>query len=167
MTDLTTPRLALPLLQPGQAQKELFHNESLIRLDIAVQGTALAAGANVPPGDPADGDCWILGDSPEGAWAGNAGQIAGWTPAGWRFVKPCEGTRLWIAADHAFALFSQGGWALGRSYGRLFIDGVQLVGPRAAAIAEPAGGMTVDAEARSAITSILEALRGHGLVGTA
>ena len=167
MNDLITARLALPLLQPGQAQKELFHNESLARLDIAVQGAALAAGANVPPGKPADGDCWILGDSPEGAWAGHANQIAGWTPAGWRFVKPCEGTWLWIAADRAFALFSQGRWALGRSYGRLFVEGLQVVGPRAAAIAEPAGGMTVDAEARSSITSILEALRTHGLIGRA
>lgn len=37
MTDLPTPRLALPLLQPGQAQKEMYHNEALARLDLAVQ----------------------------------------------------------------------------------------------------------------------------------
>ena len=27
MTDTETARWALPLLQPGQAQKEMFHNE--------------------------------------------------------------------------------------------------------------------------------------------
>lgn len=166
MNDLTTPRLALPLLQAGQAQKELSHNESLIRIDIAAQGAALAAGANLPPDDPAEGDCWILGDAPQNAWAGRAGHIASWTRAGWRFVEPCEGMRFWIVADRAFALFSQGRWAAGRSYGRLFVEGLQVVGPRAAAITEPTGGATVDAEARTSIASILEALRTHGLLGT-
>jgi hypothetical protein len=167
MTDQPTARLSLPLLQPGQAQKEMFHNEALARLDIAVQGRAVAAGANTPPADPAPGDCWIIGEAPEGSWAGHANQVAGWTQAGWRFVEPCEGMRLWIAADLGFALFSGGEWAVGRSYGRLFIDGVQLVGPRAVAIAEPAGGPMVDAQARAAIIAVLEALRSHGLIDTA
>lgn len=164
MTDLPTARLSLPLLQPGQAQKELGHNEALLLLDVAVQGTILAAGANTPPADPAPGDCWIIGDTPEGAWSGRAAQIAGWTQGGWRFVEPREGMRFWITADHVFALFSEGAWTAGRSYGRLFVEGVQLVGPRGAGIAEPAGGSTVDAQARATIATILEALREHGLI---
>lgn len=167
MTDPPTARLSLPLLQPGQAQKEMFHNEALARLDIAVQGAAVAGGANAPPGDPATGDCWIVGEAPEGPWAGHAGKVAGWTQAGWRFVEPCEGMRLWIAADLAFALFSGGIWSFGRSHGRLFVEGLQLVGPRGAAIAEPAGGATVDVEARAVIAAVLEALRAHGLIDTA
>ena len=34
-----TPRLALPLLSVGQAQKEFTHNESLQTLDLLVAGT--------------------------------------------------------------------------------------------------------------------------------
>jgi len=167
MTDLPTARLSLPLLQPGQAQKEMVHNEALALLDIAVQGGAVAAGANAPPANPVPGDCWILGAAPQGAWSGHPNQVAGWTAAGWRFVAPCEGMRLWIASDSGFALFSEGEWLVGRSYGRVFVDGVQLVGSRAAPIAEPAGGPTVDAEARATIGKVLEALRSHGLIDTA
>ncbi|HLZ79899.1 MAG TPA: hypothetical protein VKQ09_11235 [Sphingomonas sp.] len=36
MSDATT-RFALPLIAPGQAQKELFHNEALARVDALLQ----------------------------------------------------------------------------------------------------------------------------------
>jgi hypothetical protein len=49
MSDERTPRLALPLLQPGQAQKETTHNEALAVLDLVVQASVLAVGTNVPP----------------------------------------------------------------------------------------------------------------------
>ncbi|MGL4312420.1 MAG: DUF2793 domain-containing protein, partial [Sphingomonas sp.] len=32
----TTSRLALPLLAAGQAQKEMFHNEALALIDLAL-----------------------------------------------------------------------------------------------------------------------------------
>jgi hypothetical protein len=48
----------------------------------------------------------------------------------------------------------------------LFIDGEQVVGRRAAAIAAPAGGATIDTEARAAVSQILEGLRQHGLIGS-
>jgi hypothetical protein len=46
----------------------------------------------------------------------------------------------------------------------LLLDGVQVVGTRASAIASPAGGTTVDSEARATIGQLLEALRQHGLI---
>jgi hypothetical protein len=47
------------------------------------------------------------------------------------------------------------------------VAGNQVVGARGAAIANPAGGATVDAEARAALVALLDALRaatGHGLI---
>ncbi|MET0310371.1 MAG: DUF2793 domain-containing protein [Sphingomonas sp.] len=164
MSELPTARLALPLLQPGQAQKEMLHNEALVRLDVAVQGSALAAGANVPPEEPLPGACWIIGGSPVGAWSGHASEVAAMTSGGWRFVAPFEGMRLWVAAEQGFALFSGDEWVVGRSYGRLMVEGQQVVGPRAASIAEPVGGTAVDVEARAAITGLLNTLRVHGLI---
>lgn len=164
MTDLPTPRLALPLLQPGQAQKEMYHNEALARLDLAVQPAVIAAGANIPPEDPEPGDAWILGATPSGAWTGNPKAIAGWTEAGWRFLAPREGMAAWVVESAGFALFSEGAWRVGEAHGRLIVDGEQVVGPRADPIEEPDGGTTVDAEAREAILAILIALREHGLV---
>jgi len=46
------------------------------------------------------------------------------------------------------------------------VDGVQVVGNRGTDIGDPAGGGTVDAEARAAIGYILIALRTHGLITT-
>jgi hypothetical protein len=46
----------------------------------------------------------------------------------------------------------------------VMIGDQQVVGSRAAAIASPAGGATVDSEARVAVDAILGALREHGLI---
>lgn len=165
MTASPTPRLALPLLEPGQAQKETTHNEALARLDIAVQASVIAEAA-MPPAMPQTGQCWLVAAAPLGAWASAAGMIAAWTDGGWRFVAPVEGMRIWIVSETAFALFSQGAWYHGRTYGRLFIEGHQVVGPRQPNVAEPTGGVTVDAEARAAISAVLQTLRRHGLIET-
>ncbi|WP_404336214.1 DUF2793 domain-containing protein [Sphingomonas sp. MMS12-HWE2-04] len=159
-----TPRLNLPLLEPGQAQKEMTHNEALARLDLLVHGRLVALAANVPPVAPAPGQCWVIGSAPQGVWADHSHAIAGWTTSGWHFVAPQEGMRLWIDAEAGFALFRDGGWHSGEAFGKVFIEGRQVVGPQSEAIAEPSGGMTVDAAARTAIVSVLEALRAHGLV---
>lgn len=158
-----TPRLALPLLEPGQAQKEMFHNEALALLDIAVQAAA-SGPIDTPPTAPEPGQCWIVGASPEGEWAGHAQELAGWSDAGWRFVAPREGMHLWLAASRGPARFVDGEWRMGAAYGKLFVEGQQVVGSRTAAIPEPDGGLVVDGEARAAIVALLEALRAHGLI---
>jgi hypothetical protein len=166
MTYDLTPRLALPLLQPGQAQKEMTCNESLARLDLAVQGAAVATGAETPPVNPAPGACWVLGAAPEGAWTGHPHAVAGWTSSGWVFMEAREGMQLWLGAAQGSARFSGGAWHLGALHGKVFVEGDQVVGSRVDSIAEPLGGITVDAEARAAIVSVLEALRAHGLIET-
>jgi hypothetical protein len=45
-------------------------------------------------------------------------------------------------------------------------DAAEVVGGRAAGISDPSGGVTVDAEARSAVEQILGTLRQHGLIET-
>jgi hypothetical protein len=163
MTD-TTARLALPLLVAGQAQKEMHHNEALVRLDLVTQAAAEALGIDAPPADPEPGQCWIVGDAPTGDWLGHSGDIAGWTEGGWRFATPREGTRLWLGESAGFACFTGGAWQAGRAYGRVFVEGEQVIGPRSTAIAEPVGGMVVDGEARAAVSAVLVALRAHGLI---
>jgi hypothetical protein len=162
----TTDRLALPLLDPSQAQKEIYHNEALVRLDLLTQATAQDIAGNIPPEDPGPGQCWIIGSAPQGAWLGHPQEIAGWTEGGWRFVTPLEGMQLWLDPTRGLARYTQGGWRTGETHGRVLVDGKQIVGPRVAAIAEPEGGTVVDAPARAAITAVLVALREHGLIET-
>ncbi|WP_431469431.1 DUF2793 domain-containing protein [Sphingosinithalassobacter sp. LHW66-3] len=164
MSAESTPRLTLPLLAAGQAQKEMFHNEALARLDLLVQGSAEDMGAEIPPEDPEPGQAWVLGADPTGAWAGHAHALAGWTEGGWRFAAPREGTRVWVAQEGAFALFSGGSWTIGEVRGRVVVEGHQVVGRRGAAIGDPAGGTTVDVEARIALSAVLAAMRAHGLI---
>lgn len=160
-----TARFALPLLHAGQAQKELYHNEALLLADALVQPCVEALGRDAPPPDPVPGQCWIVGDSPEGAWAGSAGALALWSEGGWRFVAPREGMAVWVAGEELPARHVSGAWRLGRlTAAQLVVDGEQVVGPREAAIDEPDGGSVVDVEARAAIEAILLALRAHGLI---
>jgi Protein of unknown function (DUF2793) len=135
-----------------------------VRLDLLTQAAAEAIGANVPPRDPLPGRCWIIGDAPEGDWQGHAGEVAGWTEGGWRFVAPPEGMRLWLGQGAGHALFANGDWHAGEVHGRLVVEGKRVVGARAAAIPEPEGGTVVDAAARAAISAVLAALRTHGLI---
>ena len=113
MSDDRSARWALPLLQPGQAQKEMFHNEALAALDVLAQAAVLSAGEVSPPDDPGVGDCWLVGDSPDGAWSGHGGELAGWTTGGWRFVVPREGMLVWVVADGLFARRGDGDWLIG------------------------------------------------------
>ncbi len=91
-----SPRLALPLIQPSQAQKHVTHNEALALLDFVVQLAVEEVGALVPPELPQEGFLWALGEGPVGAWAGQDGMIAGVLDDAWRFVQPADG---WIALD--------------------------------------------------------------------
>lgn len=165
MSDERSPRLALPLLQPGQAQKEIDHNEALALLDIAVQAVVRGVGLDTPPADPAPGECWIVGAAPIGVWAGHAGALAGWTAGGWRFVAPAPGMIAWSMADNLPARYESGAWRLGEiRAARVLVGGVQVIGARQPAIADPAGGASVDGEARDTLRTVLVALREHGLI---
>lgn len=145
MTDETSARFGLPLLAAGQAQKEVTHNEALALLDLLVQPVVEAVGVDVPPAAPVEGQAWIVGDAPEGLWRRHPGALAGWMTGGWRFVAPREGVQV-RTIEGMLAVRRGDGWQ------------------RGAAIAPPAGGAVVDAEARATLAAILAALRTHGLV---
>ena len=165
MTIPTSPRLALPLLAAGQAQKEVTHNEALTLIDVTLGACAESAGTDVPPATPSIGQCWIVGLAPTGAWTGKAGALAGWTEGGWRFVPAVEGMRVWLKDRQLQALRQESGWVVGEEpVARVLIEGEQVVGPRQPSVPVPSGGATVDAEARTAIASIIERLSAHGLI---
>lgn len=120
-----------------------------------------------PPASPEIGTCFIVGDTASGDWQGREGQLAAYTSGGWRYLEPVEGMTMQVRSSAETASYRQGGWEMGALRGSsLVIGGDQVVGGRAAAIAEPAGGTQVDVEARSAIAAILAALRQHGLIAS-
>lgn len=165
MADEVSDRLALPLLHAGQAQKEIFHNEALIRLDMLVQGKAESADLAAPPASPLRGQCWIVAASATGAWAGHEGSLAAWTAGGWRFALPVEGMEMWVGDRSHRMEYRGGAWedAAVREDG-LYVAGERVVAAQQPAIADVSGGSAPDAEARAAVNEILAMLRLHGLI---
>ncbi len=160
-----THRLSLPMLHIAQAHKEMMHNEALMLIDLLLHGCVAEVARDAPPPAPSAGQCWIVGPAPTGDWTGHAGQIAGMTDGGWRFVAPREGMRLWWTGGETTVEFRGGEWRRGEVPARrILIDGTPVVGAQQAAIASPTDGATRDEEARTALSAILAALRAHGLI---
>lgn len=162
---MTTPRLGLPFLSAGQAQKEITHNEALQILDVIAGGAVEDGPGNTPPASPAPGAAYIVGSAPTGVWAGKPQCVAAYTGGGWRFVPPVEGLNLHVKASGATASFAFGAWEVGVVRGtKLVVNGQQVVGSRRPAIPDASGGTTVDTQARQALAQVLSALRQHGLI---
>jgi hypothetical protein len=139
-----SPRFALPLLYAAQAQKEVFVNEAHALIDALLHG-AVEGIAAAPPASPVEGTSWLVGDSPSGDWAGQAGAIASFQAGNWLFTEPRDGMRLLDRASGQ-DMRHVGGWRV------------------AAPVSAPIGGTTIDAEARTAIVALIEALATAGIL---
>lgn len=140
-----TARLKLPLLAVAQAAKEMTVNEALTVLEIAVQSVVEAEVA-APPASPDAGQCWLVAAGATGGFAGHDGAIAGWTDGGWRFVEAVPGMTVWRLDEARLLRRGPTIWSGG------------------GAVTPPAGGTTIDVEARAAILEIRARLRDWGLI---
>ena len=148
-----TARLDLALLVPGQGQKDITMNESLLALDRLLHPLAVSRTLTAPPAEPADGACWLVPDGADGAWAGQAGRLAAWSAGGWRFHPLPEGALVWVADE---------GRRVRRAAGGYVPEGLgDLPAP---AVSPPSGGATVDAEARAVLSAVLDRLVSLGLL---
>ena len=139
-----SPRYRLPLLFAGQAQKEFFVNEAHTLTD-ALLHAAIEGEANDPPIAPEEGDCWLVGASPTGGWAGHGLDLTAYQAGTWIFVTPRDGMRL-LDRSTGQDIRYRGGWQ------------------RPAAPAAPTGGATIDSEARAAIVGLVAALVAGGIL---
>jgi hypothetical protein len=157
----------MPLLSASQAQKELFHNEALQLLDMAVAAAVETPPQDDPPAAPTEGTCYLVGNAPSGQWAQFPAHLAGYGGGGWRFIAPKLGMAVFVMSTDTVAVYRSSGWDWSTVRAlSVEIEQKQVVGPQAEAIADPAGGGIVDAEARLAVSAILTALRHHGLISS-
>lgn len=138
----TTPNFALPLLFPGQAQKEFMINHAMHLLDALLQGSVTASLAEPPP-TPSEGDRFRVLPEATGEWIDRGDAIAIRIGQEWAFVEPRPGMSMY---DHAAGqlLFYRSQW-------HSAIEPVL-----------PAGGDTVDAQARATLSQIVTILRDLG-----
>jgi hypothetical protein len=101
VSDDATPRLGLPYLAAGQAQKHVTLNEALARLDGLVQTTVESRALAAQPVDPVDGALYILpADATGEAWSGRpAGTLMRFEAGGWLPLPAGEGCLAWVADE--------------------------------------------------------------------
>jgi hypothetical protein len=159
-----SPRLRLPFILPGQAQKELFHNEALVLVDAALHCSVEGAPAANPPADPSVGQCWLVAAGAGGAWIGKDGSLAIWSAGGWRFIEPFVGLSAWDKAGGYFVRWTGQQWSEGDlAVASLSVQGKKVVGTRQPAVPSPSGGTIIDEEARAALVAVIATLKSHGL----
>lgn len=112
MSDDATPRLSLPYVAAGQAQKHITVNEAFARLDALVQLAAESRAAVVQPASPGDGAIWILPGSATGpAWGGKPANLIARHEAGaWEFLPPTAGHMAWIKDEGQALVFDGAAW---------------------------------------------------------
>lgn len=109
MSDDATPRLGLPYVAAGQAQKHVTVNEAFARLDGLVQTAVVSRSIAAQPADPEDGALYILPGAATGVvWSeAEAGALLRFEAGGWQTVAPRTGHLVWVS-DEALALVFDG-----------------------------------------------------------
>ncbi|MBS7668212.1 DUF2793 domain-containing protein [Croceicoccus gelatinilyticus] len=141
-----TAKFALPFLHVAQTQKEVFVNEAHVIMD-AMLHPLVEGVSDQPPVSPANGECWIVAPGATASFDNRDHQIACFNEGQWIFCQPVEGMRVFDKALGANR-FYRDGWNANT------------------VISKPSGGTTVDAEARSAIDGLIDALQRSGIVGS-
>ena len=131
-------------MPPGQAQKEVFVNEALARLDALAQ-PVITSTLSAPPATHAAGDTFLVADPASAEWTGQEGSLAISQDTHWEFQVPYEGMRI-FDRERGVIRIRRGDWSLSPP------------------IPDPTGGTVVDDEARGAIATLLESLRALGIL---
>lgn len=106
----TSPSLSLPFIQPAQAQKHITHNEALRILDAVTQLSVLDATLSTPPGQPEEGDRYIVNGVGTDAWANHDHQVTIWSDNAWHFFVPAIGWRADVTGTGAVLRFDGTAW---------------------------------------------------------
>jgi hypothetical protein len=92
-------------------------------IDELLFGSFINSTTTAPPGSPANGDAYLLLNTPTGDWTGHQNSLAIWSTEitldgtntkvpGWEFRPPNSGWLLWDIAASQFLIFSSGAWSV-------------------------------------------------------
>lgn len=95
-----------------QEERSVTFNEALAKLEAgAGLFPALDVNLNTPPGSPVEGDVYVLGAAPTGAWSGHGSDIAVFYNASWRFMPARSGLMAYAVNDDSYYRFRTAyGW---------------------------------------------------------
>lgn len=119
-----TPHLALPYLQPQQAQKHVTVNDVMQTLDALVQISVLSQNVTTPPQAPNDGDRYLGLGILGGEWIGMDNRLLVYIDGEWRAYSPQAGWIIWIQDEAILRIFDGTVWTE-------TITGIQMLGVNA------------------------------------
>lgn len=93
----TTAILGIPLIDSQQDQPDVTHNQAIVMLQALALGVIRKT--NNPPGSPQDGDNYIVGGAPTGAWGGKNHKIATYFDGVWLFIPGVDSNGTNIPMD--------------------------------------------------------------------
>ncbi|UUV44796.1 hypothetical protein RCRUDOLPH_29 [Rhodobacter phage RcRudolph] len=105
-----TTNLVMPLMSAAQSQKHLTHNDAIVKLDVLVQLAVISTSLTAPPGSPADGDRYIVGSAPTGAWTGKDLNVAYYSNGVWQFAVPRPGWQAYDIANNDLLVWNGTAW---------------------------------------------------------
>lgn len=118
----TSATAGIPYIATQQAQPEVTHNQALNMLQGVMFGV-ISSGIDTPPGSPSEGDSYIVGTSPTGAWLGKENAIAIYLSSSWVFIPDRdssgtpipmgtshEGMRVWLKSDSTGVVWTGTEW---------------------------------------------------------
>jgi Protein of unknown function (DUF2793). len=105
-----TARLHLPQLVSLQELNAVSWNEALEQIDALADLCLLGQFVNTPPSSPQDGDAYLTGGAPTGAWSGYAYKIASCRDGVWRFYQPFNGLRAYVTPAQTLIVYLGGTW---------------------------------------------------------
>jgi hypothetical protein len=110
MSDTNTPNLLLPYIKSDQTEKHVTANEVFQILDAVVQLSVLSRTVATPPDAPQEGQRWIVGPNPSGAWENHVDEVAVYQDGGYQFQVPLEGWLAYVVDEKARVTWQDGGW---------------------------------------------------------
>lgn len=95
-----TFRHGLPRMAAQQANRHLTLNAAMDLMDLMLHPSLVSRALAVPPSGAEPGSLYLVGEDPEGDWAGHAGEVAMALDAGqWLFAAPRAGWVAWVADE--------------------------------------------------------------------
>ena len=101
----------IPLLVQSQTFVTTV-NEAIEQLSVIGAGGVLGFQIDTPPGGPSEGDAYVIGTSPTGAWAGEANNLAHWLNGAWVFYPAFNGLNVFNISGPNFVWFNGTVWAV-------------------------------------------------------
>lgn len=97
---------------------------------------------NTPPGSPANGDRYVCGTSPTGAWSGQANKYATYLGSAWEFRTPIEGDLVYDQTADTHKVYDGSAWNLFTVQINSTKDSVRVASTANVTISSP--GSTID-----------------------